>query len=589
MRDVSIGVVATTAAGRRGAARLAEVWGEDVRIYKGPVARALPRAFAECRSIVAFTACGVVVRILAPLLVGRDTPPGDGSGVRPDTRPTGGKHGDPGVVCVDEGGHHAIALLGGHAGGANDLALRVSEVLRTRPVITTGTDSVGLPGLDDLGLPCSGDVAGVARAILDGDAVRLDLRRPWPLPALGRSVRENCGPDLPRIVVTDEVVPDLPDQVVLHPPVLVLGVGASSGAPAEELADLVSRTLEARGLSPAAVGELVTVDLKAREPALLALAEHLGVRIRTFPAPELAGQPVPTPSEVVRAAVGTASVAEAAVLAAGAELVVTKQTAPATTLAVGRLPVRGRLTLVGIGPGARDLLTARAVNALRRAGVVIGLDQYVAQIQDLLRPGAHVVATGMGTEEKRARTAVGQAQAGREVVLVGSGDAGVYAMASPALQALQESLAEGGPTIDVEGVPGVTAALAAASQLGAPLGHDHACISLSDLHTPWEIIEKRLVAAAEGDFTVALYNPRSRGRSGHLDRALTIFRRHRPGTTPIGVVRDATRPAQKIWSATLDTFDSTEVDMYCLVIVGSSTTTVVDGHIVTPRGYRWLG
>lgn len=589
MRNASIGVVATTAAGRRGAARLAEVWGPDVRIYKGPVTRTLPEAFSECRAVVAFTACGVAVRVLAPLLARAGAPAPDG-GPR-----ASGKHSDPGVVCVDEGGHHAVALLGGHAGGANDLALRVSEVLRTRPVVTTGTDSAGLPGLDDLDLPCSGDVAGVARALLDGDPVRLDLRRPWPLPALGASVVEGtgavegAGEDAPVIVVTDETVGDRPGQVVLHPPTLVLGVGASSAAPAGELADLVTGTLEAEGLAVRAVREIVTADLKAGEPALLALADRLGVRLRTFPAHELAGQPVPTPSEVVRAAVGTPSVAEAAVLAAGAELVVAKRTAPATTLAVGRLPARGRLTVVGIGPGARDLLTPRAVAAIRRAGVVVGLDQYVAQVRDLLRPGTVVVATGMGTERRRARTAVEQAQAGREVVLVGSGDAGVYAMASPALQILQESSDAGGPAIDVEGVPGITAALAASSLLGAPLGHDHACISLSDLHTPWEAIERRLVAAAEGDFTVALYNPRSRGRAGHLDRALEILRRRRPGSTPVGVVRDATRPAQKVWSADLDTFDSTEVDMYCVVIVGSSATLMTDGRIVTPRGYRWLG
>jgi cobalt-precorrin 5A hydrolase / precorrin-3B C17-methyltransferase len=212
--------------------------------------------------------------------------------------------------------------------------------------------------------------------------------------------------------------------------------------------------------------------------------------------------------------------------------------------------------------------------------VVVGLDQYLEQIRDLLRPGTRTIPSALGQEEERARTAVSQARAGQAVALIGSGDAGVYAMASPALEEADE-------TIDVVGVPGLTAGLASAALLGAPLGHDHAYVSLSDLHTPWPVIADRVRAVAEGDFVVLFYNPRSRARDWQLQAALAELARHRPPDTPVGVVRNASRPDQMIWLSTLATFDAAVVDMYCLVVVGSSQTRLVAGRMVTPRGYRW--
>jgi cobalt-precorrin 5A hydrolase/precorrin-3B C17-methyltransferase len=192
-----------------------------------------------------------------------------------------------------------------------------------------------------------------------------------------------------------------------------------------------------------------------------------------------------------------------------------------------------------------------------------------------------VLTSGLGDEEARARTAVSEARAGRAVALLGSGDAGVYAMASPALDVA-------GDDIDVVGVPGVTANLAAAALLGAPLGHDHALISLSDLHTPWEAIERRVRAAAEGDLVVTFYNPRSRDRGWQLSKALALLAEHRPPTTPVGVVRNASRPGQRVTLGTLADLDVDAVDMLSVVVVGSTNTRVVAGRMVTPRGYRWM-
>ena len=144
-----------------------------------------------------------------------------------------------------------------------------------------------------------------------------------------------------------------------------------------------------------------------------------------------------------------------------------------------------------------------------------------------------------------------------------------------------------GADIDVEGVPGITAAVAAAALLGAPLGHDHAYISLSDLHTPWEVIERRITAAAEGDFTVCFYNPRSRGRDRQLPKAMSVLAAHRPPETPVGYVREATRPGETVTLTTLAEFDPAQVDMLTVVVVGSSRSRTVAGRFVTPRGYRW--
>lgn len=579
-----IAVVAATAAGRAHAQVVASAWPQARLVEAGGAAESVRQAWRSGQSIVAFLAAGAVVRIIAPLLIDKAT--------------------DPAVVVVDDAARHAVALLGGHAAGANILARRVAELLDARPVVTTATDARGLAGLDTLGMPAEGGVAGVTRAILDGEPVRLQAQATWPLPALP----DNVGPERPdsrRLLVTDQLVPLDERTAVLRPPSLVAGVGASRGVGVEELRHLLDQVLAEAQLSAASIRCLATVDVKADEAGVLELARRLAVPLLTYPAEQLATVPVPNPSEVVRAVVGTGSVAEAAALirpdslpgrpqagrsqvggprAGGlvsGELLVAKTASAMATVAVARHAPRGRLAIVGLGPGARDLVTPRAVEELRRASVVVGLDQYVDQIRDLLRPGTTVVASGLGAEEARARAAVELASSGKAVALIGSGDAGVYAMASPALECA-------GTDVDVDGVPGVTAGLAASSLLGAPLGHDHVYLSLSDLHTPWEVISSRVAAAAAADLVVLFYNPRSRTRHWQLAAAMAELAAHRPADTPVGVVRHASRPDQSVQLHTVAGFEPADVDMYSLVVVGNSRTKVVAGRMVTPRGYRWL-
>ncbi|MCX4583025.1 precorrin-3B C(17)-methyltransferase [Streptomyces sp. NBC_01481] len=560
-----IGLISATAAGAAARDRLAAAWPGRTRVYEGPVGRSVELAFAECDQLVCFLATGAVVRLISPLLADKSA--------------------DPGVVCVDEGQRYAVSLLGGHGGGANELAARVADVLGCAPVVTTATDAADVPGLDTLGWPVEGAVASVTRAVLDGEPVALRADAVWPLPPLPG----NVGADGDAVLrVTDRVVEPHAREAVLRPPSLVVGVGASKDAPLDEVLGLVEETLRDAGLSARSVAALATVDAKAQEPGIVGAAERLGVPLVTYAPEKLASIAVPNPSSAPLAAVGTPSVAEAAALAEGGELLVPKRksrgcpagrAAMATCAVVRRVP-RGRLAVVGLGPGARDLLTPRATQELRRASVLVGLDQYVDQIRDLLRPGTRIVESGLGAEEERARTAVAEARAGHAVALIGSGDAGVYAMASPAL-------AEASGDIDVVGVPGVTAALAAAAILGAPLGHDHVSISLSDLHTPWEVIERRVRAAAEADIVVTFYNPRSRGRDWQLPKALSILAEHRDPGTPAGVVRNASRPDESSRVTTLAGLDPATVDMMTVVTVGNTATREVAGRMVTPRGYRW--
>ncbi len=602
-----IGQVTSGPASRNRADQIDAILGEETRRYSEGAVTGLPQAWAECDLIVSHLALGATTRIIAPLLASKKT--------------------DPGVVVIDDAGRFVVPLVGGHGGGANDLSRRIADGLGATAVLTTATDSLGLPALDTLGWPWSGDVAAVTRAILDGEPVAVVRTQRWPLPPLPQNVVVlDAGAELPadvvaRVVVTDRLVelvetsptvstsstnrkgstnrtastdrmvepvetnPTLP-TVVLNPPSLVAGMGCNRGTSTGALKALLTSTFADAGLAIESLAAITSVDAKADEPGLVQLAADLGVPFVTYPAGNLATQDVPNPSAAPAEAVGTPSVAEASVLAHGTELVVEKQKTAEATCAVGRIPARGRLTVIGLGPGSRDLTTPRAQQAIRDASVVVGYRPYVAQVKDLLRPGAKIASTPMGKEEERTATAIAFAREGNNVALVCSGDPAIYAMASPTLE-------QGTEGIDIEIVPGVTASLAASAILGAPLGHDHATISLSDLHTDWDTILRRVRAAAEADLVTVLYNPRSRTRLHHLPDALAILAEHRPPTTPVAVVEEADRPEQKVTLATLADFDPAVVNMNSLVVVGSSTTVYLPAGtgrtvMVTPRDYHWM-
>lgn len=244
----------------------------------------------------------------------------------------------------------------------------------------------------------------------------------------------------------------------------------------------------------------------------------------------------------------------------------------------------GSLSIVGIGPGALEQMTGAARAALERAEVVVGYAPYLDLLGQLLA-GKERVEGRMTEEIARARAAVERARAGARVALVGSGDAGVYGLASLALELLREAGWRRGAAPDVEVLPGVTALLACAARVGAPLGHDFCAISLSDLLTPWPVIARRLEAAASADFVVALYNPASSRRRAPLAEAREILLRHRASATPVAAVTSAYREGERIVVTDLERLFDAEVGMSTTVIVGSSSTCAFEGLLVTPRGY----
>ena len=246
----------------------------------------------------------------------------------------------------------------------------------------------------------------------------------------------------------------------------------------------------------------------------------------------------------------------------------------------------GKLYLVGLGPGDLDHLTPAASAALKQADSVVGYRPYVEQVRPLV-DGKNLVAMDLGQELERAAKAVDLAEAGHTVVVVSSGDSGIYGMAGPVFRVLVDR-GWNGKSPAVEVVPGVSAMQAAAALLGSPLMQDFCAISLSDLLTPWETIRRRIEAAAQGDFVVALYNPRSRKRNYHLLEARGILLGHRSGQTPVGIVRDAYRPDQSVTLTDLQHLQEKleTVDMVTVVLVGNSTSFVHEGRMITPRGYE---
>ena len=388
---------------------------------------------------------------------------------------------------------------------------------------------------------------------------------------------------------------------------VAVGVGCSSAATVDEVAGVVAGALSAaagvtsatcaRGAGAPAHGRgdevvLATLDRRRDHPAVVAAAGERPVV--TFPPSLLGVVAVPDPSDVVAAAVGTASVAEAAALLAagpGARLVVGKQRAATATAAVavgGRPPGRGRVQIVGLGPGDPRHRTPAASVAVLQADAVIGYGPYVDAAGALLRPDQLVVRSAMGAESERAASALALAGAGWRVALVSSGDPGVFAMASVTLELAASSLGGGGPGrsgkgVDIDIVPGVTASSAAAAVAGAPLAGPHAVLTLSDLLLPWEVIEAQLRSAASSGMALALYNPRSAGRPDHLSRARAVLLEALDPATPVAIVTAATGADERLDCSTLGAMDPRAAGMRSLVLVGTTDTIEVGGRLVTRR------
>ena len=568
------------------AERIAEAVGGQVIMAPENVTASLRDAFASGQPIIGICAAGILIRALAPMLAD--------------------KRGEPPVIAVSADGAHVVPLLGGHH-GANALARRVAEVTGGVAAITTASDALFGVALDE---PPPGwrlanpeDVKTFTAALMDGAVVFVAGDAPEWLSASALPITDDPAARL-RITIAEGLEQPGPRHLVYYPRDLVVGVGMARDADPMNVIALVETVLARADLPAERVAAIGTIAVKADEPALAALSRQLEAPVRLFSAEELKRVDVPNPSAVVAAEVGTPSVAEAsALLLAGknGRLLVKKEKNAVATVAIAQCPApvrdpdrlpgraRGRLSVVGLGPGDPSMRTAQAREALLSATDWVGYDLYLDLAADLAA-GKRLHPFSLGQEEERVRHAIELAAQGRRVALLCSGDAAIYAMASPVFELLEregEGWDDFARRIDVEVVPGITALQAASARAGALIGHDFCAISLSDLLTPWEVIEQRLVAAAEGGFITALYNPKSRRRTHQLDRALAIFRQHRPPQTPVVIASNVGRATEKVTVTTLTEVDTGVVDMLSIVLIGAPNSRTAKGRRMayTPRGY----
>ena len=245
----------------------------------------------------------------------------------------------------------------------------------------------------------------------------------------------------------------------------------------------------------------------------------------------------------------------------------------------------GKIIIAGIGPGSKEDITPAVLEAVRQADVIVGYKYYFQFIEPYVQPECQCIDTGMKRERERAEQAFALAEEGKDVVVISSGDAGIYGMAPLIYEMAIERGGGNSESIEIVVIPGISAFQKAASLLGAPIGHDLCIISLSDLMTPWSTIERRIKAAAYGDFITAIYNPKSNGRYWQLHRLVELFLQERSADTPVGYVRQAGRDAQEVKVTTLGAFDPEDVDMFTVILIGNSQSYIADGKIITPRGY----
>ena len=512
----------------------------------GDTLRAL---YQQDTPIIALCAAGIVIRTLAPLLTEKGV--------------------EPPVLAVAEDGSAVVPLLGG-LGGVNLMAREIADALDVAPAITTsgelrfGTCLLNPPqgyALDDLeqGKRFVSD-------LLAGAAVRVEGAAPWlddaQLPASDtaqRTIHVGCA-----------LRPASRDELLIYPRSVLVAVDAATPG----LADLVRDALQSASIAQQSLACLLASETQMAEPALHEAARTLGVELRF--APEAASLQHMAAHALEGADVQTLSGVAIAVAAA-----------PIAPEAIGH--GRGRLAVIGLGPGAAELMVPAVKAELARAQDVLGYETYV-RMAGPLRDDQIQHCTDNREEMQRARHAFELAAQGRSVVVVSSGDPGVFAMAAAVLEALHESSDPAWHRVELEILPGVSASLATAAQAGAPLGHDFCVMSLSDNLKPWSIIEKRLDLAAQADLVLAFYNPISRSRPWQLGEALAVVRRHREAQTPVVLGRDIGRPGQTLKVVSLGELQPDMVDMRTMVLVGSSTTCTFDRAdggqwVYTPRWY----
>ena len=552
----------------------------------GPASEVLSRNWQPNGVLLIVGAIGAVTRLIAPLLIGKDK--------------------DPAVIVLDAHGKHVVPLLGGHQAGAEQLAMELAAELGGHAVLTGDANSQNRLALDSFGKGWGWRRSGSRDnwnqlMLTQAQGGKLLLLQHsgatfWQTTAAAQDVFDANADQARPAQLT--IGPQSSMSCSWHPASLWIGIGCERDTSLSLLERAVAAALAEAGLAPEAVAGLASIDRKADETALLALAQAKDWPVRFFNADALAEVDVPTPSAVVAKAMGTSSVAEAAALLAASNkstLLLTKQIHHAqnaehgaTTIAISEAnqpfaPQRGELHLIGSGPGDLAFLTHDARAALARSAIWVGYDLYLDLLEPLRRPDQARLDGQLTRERDRCLQALELAQQGARVALISSGDSGIYGMAGLALELWLTQPPSDRPQFQVH--PGLSALQLAAAKVGAPLMHDFCSVSLSDRLTPWAKIETRLKSAASGDFVVALYNPRSQERDWQLTRAIDLLLEHRAPNTPVVLARQLGRAQEDIQLHTLQTLPVKEVDMLTIVLIGNSSSRLQDNHVVTPRGY----
>ena len=510
----------------------------------------LRELYQQGTPIIALCAAGIVIRTLAPLLLEKGA--------------------EPPVLAVAEDGSAVVPLLGG-LGGVNVMAREIAAVLEVAAAITTsGELRFGTCLLNPPSGYALGDLELGKRFVSDllaGETVRIEGEAPWLAQA---QLPEDAQARLAVHVGHAERAPAA-NELLIYPRNVVVAVDAD----VENIAQAVRDALHQAKIAVQSLACLLAADTEMASAALREAALELGVPLRFGHAEEGLGERLRTAVGQPVSMFGNDTVA----------IAVAEQ--PLDPLQIGH--PRGRLAVIGLGPGAAELMVPAVKAELARANDVLGYETYV-RMAGPFRADQVLHCTDNREEMQRARHAFELAAQGRSVVVVSSGDPGVFAMAAAVLEALHESSDAHWHNVDLEILPGVSASLATAAQAGAPLGHDFCVLSLSDNLKPWAIIEKRLDLAAQADLALAFYNPISRSRPWQLGRALEIVAEHRAPETPVVLGRDIGRPGQALRVTTLGQLTPDQVDMRTMVLIGSSLTCVFPRAgggewVYTPRWY----
>ncbi|KWZ35320.1 precorrin-3B C(17)-methyltransferase [Burkholderia anthina] len=522
----------------------------------------LRELYARGLPIVALCAAGIVIRCLAPALADKGV--------------------EPPVLAVAEDGSAVVPLLGGLT-GVNAIAREIAACVGVAPAITTsGELRFGACVLNPPEGYALADLAQGKRFVSDllaGASTRIDGAAPW----LDEVALPRDAAAAHAIRVTPDAWRGARDELVIHPRSVVVGVAADAVHADEALAVRIAAALDAQDLARLALAAIVAPASAIGDAALEEAASTLDVPLRFVASDGDRDAPADAATLLGRALRVAHTLRDAS---NGLACAVASQPVDPATL--GR--ARGRLTVLGLGPGGAAWLTPAARAALADATDILGYTTYV-NMAGPFRADQRVHGTDNREEMQRARHAFELAAEGRRVAVVSSGDPGVFAMAAAVLEALDEACNPQWAAVDLRVEPGISASLATAAQAGAPLGHDFCAISLSDNLKPWDVIETRLRHAAQADLVMAFYNPISRARPWQLDRALDIVRAHRAADTVVVLGRDIGRPGATLSTTTLGALRGEQVDMRTMVIVGSSTTRrFAIGNarewVYTPRWYR---